>query len=601
MRHASLRLLLTLAVSTAAVAQHGGGGSVGITGDAATTDSARLQRLFDADWTRNMNEYPEWGTWVGWHGGHGRWTDNSQAAMQSRREVARNTLKALDAIDRTALNDVDRLSYDLFRRDLEQGIADERFHGEYMALNQLGGIHQSAPSLLLAMSTSSGVTYDDILSRLRGLPAVIDQDMELMKEGLRRGITPPRIVLRDVPAQIEALLADDPLDSPLLMSFRKFPSTVDSGRHEKLRAEAVEIYRTMLQPAVKRLHDFVADVYIPGARETIGMSAMPDGHEWYASAVRRQTTTNLSPGEIHEIGLKEVARIRGEMEKVIATTGFKGSFQEFLDFLRTDPQFFHKDAESLLAGYRDICKRADPELIRLFGRLPRLPYGVIPIPSYSEKSQTTAYYNPGSLEAGRPGYFYANTYNLKARPKWEMEALALHEAVPGHHLQIAIAQELEGLPMFRQEGGYTAFVEGWGLYSESLGTEMGFYKDPYSKFGQLTYEMWRAVRLVVDVGIHELGWSRDQAIRYFKENTGKTDHDIEVEVDRYITWPGQALAYKIGELKIRELRAYAERELGDAFDIRGFHDTVLGSGALPLDALEANVRNWVAQKQSAGS
>ena len=280
------------------------------------------------------------------------------------------------------------------------------------------------------------------------------------------------------------------------------------------------------------------------------------------------------------------------MEQVVEDSGFTGTFEGFVEFLRTDARFFFERPQDLLAGYRDIVKRADPELVRLFGRLPRLPYGVRPVPAYAEKSQTTAYYEPGSPEAGRPGYFYANTYDLRARPKWEMEPLALHEAVPGHHLQIALAQELPALPEFRKHGFYTAYVEGWGLYAESLGGEMGFYQDPYSRFGQLTYEIWRAIRLVVDTGLHALGWSRQQAIDYFIANAGKAEHDIVVEVDRYIVWPGQALAYKIGELKIKELRARAQSELGARFDVRAFHDEVLGQGALPLDVLDERIRAW---------
>jgi len=288
-----------------------------------------------------------------------------------------------------------------------------------------------------------------------------------------------------------------------------------------------------------------------------------------------------------------VKRIRAEMEALIPQTGFKGSFADFSKFLRTDPKFYYSDAESLVHAYRDIAKRADPELAHLFGKLPRLPYGVKEVPSYAEKSQTTAYYEPGSPQAGRPGWYMVNTYALNTRPKGEMEALSLHESVPGHHLQIALAQEMEDAPEFRKNGGYTAFVEGWGLYSESLGIEMGFYKDPYMKFGQLTYEMWRAIRLVVDTGMHSMGWSRQQAIDYFMANASKSEHDITVEVDRYIVWPGQALAYKIGELKLKELRALATKELGDKFDIRQFHDQVLNNGALPLDILEKRIKDWV--------
>jgi len=345
------------------------------------------------------------------------------------------------------------------------------------------------------------------------------------------------------------------------------------------------------------LHEFLATKYLPGARESIAAADLPDGKAWYEFAVRTSTTTRKTPAQIHELGLAEVKRIRAEMDKVIQQTGFQGSFADFCKFLRTDPKFYYTDAESLLTAYRDICKRVDPELPRLFGKLPRLSYGVKAVPSYAEKSQTTAYYEGGSPEAGRPGWYFANTYALNTRPKWEMEALSLHESVPGHHLQIALAQELEATPEFRKHGGYTAFVEGWGLYAESLGPEMGFYKDPYAHFGQLTYEMWRAVRLVVDTGMHSMGWTRQQAIDYFMANSSKNEHDITVEIDRYIAWPGQALAYKIGELKIKELRAYATRELKARFDIRQFHDQVLGVGAVPMDILEARIKAWVAEKK----
>jgi uncharacterized protein (DUF885 family) len=286
------------------------------------------------------------------------------------------------------------------------------------------------------------------------------------------------------------------------------------------------------------------------------------------------------------------------MDQVIAQTGFKGTFDEFLVFLRKDPQFYYTNKEDLLRGYRDIAKRIDPELTRFFGKLPRLTYGVLPVPGYSERSQTTGYYEPGSVQAGRPGYFYANTYALNTRPKWEMEALTSHEAVPGHHLQISLAQEMENVPEFRKYGSYTAFVEGWGLYSESLSEEMGMYRDPYMKFGQLTYEMWRAIRLVVDTGMHSMGWTRQQAIDYFLANASKNEHDVTVEVDRYIVWPGQALAYKIGMMKIKELRAYATKELGPKFDVRAFHDEVLANGALPLDVLEVQVKQWVAAQKA---
>jgi uncharacterized protein (DUF885 family) len=440
--------------------------------------------------------------------------------------------------------------------------------------------------------------YENLIARLKGVPKVLDQVMVLLNKGLESGITPPRITLRDVPEQIKSQMIENPDENELLKPFREFPADISETQRERLRREAAAILKEKVLPAFGKLDEFFVKTYLPGTRETIAMSALPDGKAWYAFNVRTTTTTTRTPDQIHELGLSEVKRIRKEMDKVIAETGFKGSFAEFCQFLRTDPKFYYTDAESLLRGYRDIVKRIDPELARLFGKLPRLPYGVKVIPAGAEKSQTTAYYQPGSPQAGRPGWYYANTYALNTRPKWEMEALSLHESVPGHHLQISLSQEMEEAPEFRKHGGYTAFVEGWGLYSESLGAEIGLYKDPYSKFGQLTYEMWRAVRLVVDTGMHSMGWTRQQAIDYFMSNSSKNEHDIVVEVDRYIVWPGQALAYKIGELKIKELRAFATKELGDKFDVRQFHDQVLDSGALPMDILEKRVKEWVAAKKA---
>jgi len=360
-----------------------------------------------------------------------------------------------------------------------------------------------------------------------------------------------------------------------------------------LTDEAKRVYTASVAPAFQRLHDYFASTYLPACRESIAATSLPAGAAAYSFHVAWQTTTELTPKQIHEIGLSEVKRIRAEMDKVIASTGFKGSFHDFTEFLRTDARFYYDKPDDLVNGYRIIAKRIDPELAHEFGKLPRLTYGVCPIPDFKAPSQTTAYYQPGSPVVGRPGCYFVNTYNLHARPKWEMEALSLHEAVPGHHLQIALAQEQENVTEFRKHVGYSAFVEGWALYCESLGEELGLYKDPYSKFGQLTYEMWRGVRLVVDTGMHSMGWSRDRSIQFFKDNTGKTDQDITVEVDRYIVWPGQALAYKLGQLKIRELRTEAEKRLGAKFGVRKFHDEILEQSAVPLTVLEPRVKHWI--------
>jgi uncharacterized protein (DUF885 family) len=543
-----------------------------------------------------MEEFPEMATFTGHPGQDHRWTDLSLPAVERRRRELEIPVRALATIDRSRLPPADQLDHDVFKREAEEALEGRRFPSELMPLSQMNGVQQDVAQMLAMMPAAAAAHYENILARLEAVPTLVDQTIALMKEGLAAGLTPPRVTLRDVPQQLRNQLVDDPAQSPLLRAFARFPESLPAAECERLRARAAAAYAGHVRPAYRRLYEFLVNEYVPGAREPIAMRALPDGESWYAWSTRQYTTTARSPDEIHAIGLAEVDRIRAAMVGAIVATGFAGTFHEFVRFLRTDPRFYFEDADALLGAYRDICKRADPELVRLFGRLPRLPYGVKPVPAYAEKSQTTAYYEPGSPAAGRPGYFFANTYDLPSRPIWEMEALALHEAVPGHHLQIALAQEMEDVPEFRRHGRFTAFVEGWGLYAEGLGAEMGFYTDPYALFGRLSYEMWRAIRLVVDTGMHWRGWSRQQAIDYFKDNSGKAEHDIIVEVDRYIVWPGQALAYKIGEMKIKELRARAACEVGPAFDLRAFHDLVLGAGALPLDVLEARVLAWASAR-----
>ena len=557
-------------------------------------DTKRFERYIEIARNQALLDDPELATQLGDPRGQGRWTDESPDAIAQRKQCERDGLALMRSIARDKLSVSNQLNYDLLLDQLQTAVQGQAFPQELLQMSQLNGPQQDPAATLAMMPNASVEQLANQVSRLEALPQSIDQSIALMRAGIKAGVTPPRITLRDVPQQIRNQLVDDPAASPLLTGFVNIPQTVDSLQQAALREKAQLVYREQIVPAYDRLLAFTENEYLPAARESIAARDLPNGESWYNYDVKKRTTTDLTPEQIHEIGVREVARIHAEMEQVMAETGFKGSFAEFLVFLRTDPQFYYTSAEDLVRGYRDIAKRADPALTRLFGLLPRTPYGVIPVPEYAEQSQTTAYYQEGSLKAGRPGYYFVNTYALNTRPRWEMEALTLHEAVPGHHLQISLAQEMDGVPWFRQESSYTAFVEGWGLYAESLGSELGFYQDPYSHFGQLTYEMWRAVRLVVDTGMHYLGWSRQQAIDYFKENAGKQEHDIIVEIDRYIVWPGQALAYKIGELKFKELRAYAEHELGEQFDIRAFHDTVLGAGAVPLNVLEANVHRWVA-------
>ena len=563
------------------------------------SDSARLHQLFDLDWEYTNVTYPENATYVGYRGQNDRWTDLSVPAIRKRRADYASELKVIAAINRAHLNPADQLSYDIFKRGVEEFIEGTRFQGDLLQISQMGGPQTSA-STISFMPAQTVKDYTDMIARLRALPAVLDQTIVLLDSGVKLGITPPRITLRDVPNQVKDLVPEDPMKSALLAPFTSFPIGIAESDRARLRADAVRAYNELDRPAFQRLRAYLTNTYIPRSRETIGMNALPNGAAWYAYNVKVQTTTTRTPAEIHALGLSEVKRIRAEMDSLIRSTGFTGDFAAFTHMLRTDPKFFYTDSASLVRGYRDITKRIDPELPKLFGRLPRLPYGVSTIPSYSAPSQTTAYYQPGTPEAHRAGQYFVNTYKLDTRPTWEMEVLTSHEAVPGHHLQIAISQELEGIPAFRRYGGYTAFVEGWALYSESLGPELGLEKDPYSKFGQLTYQMWRAIRLVIDPGIHSLGWSRQQAIDYFKANSAKTENDITVEVDRYIVWPGQALAYKSGELEIKALRKYAEQELGARFDIRAFHDQILGQGGLPLDVLHTRIRAWVAEQKKGG-
>ena len=569
--------------------------------------SDRFRALLDEDWKYWMAQYPETATALGYpsagsgQGHHSRWTDYSRAAIDARAKHLGETLVQLTTLDRSQLSPADQVSYDLYREMTDTAIEGLAFGNDAMPVrgvvvrnlrmpvNQMEGVQQDIPRIIALMPATSPADYENIVARLKAAPALIDQTIALMRQGMAEGMTPPQITVRDVPDQVRAQIVDDALKSPLLEAFTKWPASIAPSDRERLTKAAVAAYTEAVRPAFSRLHEFLTGTYQPACRTTVGVDRLPKGAELYAYNVRWHTTTARTPKEIHETGLAEVQRIRAEMDAIIKEVGFTGSFEDFKQFLRTNPAFYYTDADRLVAGYRDVAKRADPELARLFRTLPRTPYGVQRVPDATAPSQTTAYYEPGALSAGRPGNMFANTYKLDSRPKWEMEALTLHEAVPGHHLQISLAQEIDGLPEFRKNTSYTAFVEGWALYAESLGEEMGFYQDPYSKFGQLTYEMWRAVRLVVDTGLHSMGWARQQAIDFFAANAAKTLQDIIVEVDRYIVWPGQALGYKVGQLKIRELRHDAERRLGARFDLRSFHDVVLSEGAVPLDVLERRV------------
>jgi uncharacterized protein (DUF885 family) len=595
-----------LAMPIVLLAQAGANGKRSAESRSENDTTRKFRSYLEEDWKRWMAEYPEFATAAGFPGQNRRWRDDSPAGIEARKKHLHESAATLKKFSRDALPRSEQVNFDLYSDLLsiaEEGLqyGDDPLPARnvvpqnlWMPVNQMSGVQQEAAEAISTMPNRSVADYEDILARLEALPPFVEQQLALLEEGLKRGYSPPKLMLRDVPKQIADLIPAEPMASALLEPFQSFPVEIPEHDRARLTNGAKEIYTSRVVPAFRKLHDYIVSSYLPACRESIAATAQPKGAEAYAFHVRWQTTTNLTPQQIHEIGLSEVKRIRWEMDKVIASTKFKGSFHEFTEFLRNDPRFYFEKPDDLVNGYRIIAKKIDPELAHLFGKLPRLPYGVTPIPDFKAPSQTTAYYQAGAPNVGRPGYYFVNTYNLHARPKWEMEALSLHESVPGHHLQISLAQEMENVPEFRKHTGYSAFVEGWALYCESLGEELGMYKDPYSKFGQLSYEMWRAVRLVVDTGMHAQGWRREQAIQFFKDNTGKTDQDITVEVDRYIVWPGQALAYKLGQLKIRELRTQAEQRQGVKFNVRAFHDAVLENGSLPLNVLTAHMQNWMA-------
>ncbi|HYH85430.1 MAG TPA: DUF885 domain-containing protein [Pyrinomonadaceae bacterium] len=555
-----------------------------------------LYKLLDDEWEWTMREYPTFASNLGDRRYNDRWEDVSLEAVGRRHQHRQDALKRLQSIKRAQLSASDQLNYDLFKKDLDADIEQNKFKLYLLPINQRGGI-QTVDELTELLRFQTVKDYDDWLARMKFLPRYMDDTIALMREGVREKMLWPKIVQQRVPGQLDKQIVARPEDSPFFKPFKEYPSDISAADRERLTRDAREAVAQSVIPAFQRLKEYFTKEYMPASFDGIGAWQWPNGAEAYAFLARRYTTTSMTPEQIHEKGLSEVARIRAEMQKIMTQVGFKGTHKEFFKKLRTDDEFYYKKPSELLDAYRAISKRIDPNLVKVIKTIPRMPYGVTPIPDKIAPDTTTAYYQQPAADGSRPGYYYVNLYKPESRPKWEMMALSLHESVPGHHLQIARAMELGEIPKFRRYGGYTAFVEGWGLYSESLGEDMGLYDDPYSKFGQLTYEMWRAVRLVVDTGMHHYKWDRQRAIDYFLDNAAKTEQDIVNEIDRYITDPGQALAYKIGELKIKELRARARQQLGDKFDVREFHDVVLGSGAVPLDVLERNVDSWIASNK----
>lgn len=554
------------------------------------SENERLTAFFDLYIKHYKYIYPVTATYYGDKENNHRWDNMSSQGRKEKKDFITAYYKASHSFTMGLLSADNQNHLRILKRNLKnRQQLFVQFPEEFFSVEQVRGFHQTIPTVLKIMPLKTEQDIENYIERLKGISGVLTDLEKTLKLGIKQGVVMPRNTVMNVPQQVENIISNDFDTNEFLQPLLKLKNK------KEIQNQAWQIIQEDVNPAFLRFQKFMENEYIPQSRTTYGLSALKNGNAWYDARIQYHTTTNLSAKEIHEIGKQEVKRILNEMKSIRDELKFQGSQEEFHEFLRTDAQFYYTDKEDLLTGYRDICKRIDPELPRFFKTLPRLPYGVKEIPSFTEKSAPTAYYASGSLEARRAGYFFANTYNLQSRPKWEMEALTIHEAVPGHHLQISLAKELENFPEFRDYIFFTAFVEGWALYSESLGEELGLYQDLYSKYGQLTFEMWRAVRLVVDTGIHAFGWSRQEAIDYFVAHSSKSLHDIEVEVDRYIAWPGQALSYKIGELKIKALKQEAQKELGQQFDVREFHNVLLENGSIPLDVLEENVKKWIEQ------
>ena len=568
---------------------------------AALADAGEdFNALLDEAWEWHLAENPMVASGAGDRRYNTEWRDGSLTAIEQRHLQRRDFLRRVYAIDRAALPEADKLNYELFRRDMQRRVDEHQFKGFLMPFSQRGGV-QNLDNQANQLRFETVGDFEDWLARMDKIDTVVDQTIEVANRGIERGFVLPRVLMERIPDQIAVQLVENGEESPFYRTFETMPGSITKKDQERLREAAIKTIEDTVVPAYRKLARYFEKTYLPATRETVGLSSLPNGSAWYEFLARRYTTTVMTPDEIHRTGLEEVKRIRGEMQLIIDELGFEGDFQDFLTFLRTDPQFYYDNPDDLYEAYLATSKRIDPELVKLFGTLPRMPYGVKPIPDAIAPDTTTAYYSRPAADGSRAGIYWVNLYRPEVRPKYEIEVLSVHEAMPGHHLQLAIQQEIGDMPNFRRYTGFTAFVEGWGLYSESLGYDLGLYKDAYSRFGALTYDMWRAVRLVVDTGIHYKGWTRQQAIDFFKDNAAKTEHDIVNEIDRYIVMPGQALAYKIGQLKILSLRAQAEATLGDDFDVREFHDVLLGGGALPLDILQRRMDDWLAQQLAEGS
>ncbi|MDP9109444.1 MAG: DUF885 domain-containing protein [Pseudomonadota bacterium] len=570
----------------------------------ASAASLALHQLLAREWEWQLHEFPEFASTLGDHRYDDRLTDQSIAAVMRRKQHQAAFRQAVRSIDARQLVGQDAISHQILLSSAAKDEQIERIYGslpfsasdDWMILSQMDGVHLAMPALAKALRFETVRDYENYLARLAALPTHLAQLKARMQVGMVSGWMPPAVPLERLPEQLATHLETDPQKAVLYRPFLQFPASISPAEQSRLKAAGAAAVQQSVVPAFTALRQFVVDSYLPACRRQLGATSLPGGAAYYQAMILSQTTTTLTPKEIHELGLREVARINAEMDAVMRSTGFTGDRAAFQHYINTDPKFTFTRGVDMLTRYRDIAKRADAELPRFFAELPRLPYGVRPMEAY--EGDNAAHYTAGSVAGGRAGYFEANTNNPTKSTWYGMESLVMHEAVPGHHLQISRQQELLDLPEFRKYAGFNAYVEGWALYAESLGGELGFYTDPYSKFGQLANEMWRATRLVIDTGIHAFGWTREQAIAYKETNAAASHEEAVAEIDRYIVWPGQALGYKLGELRIKALRAKAAAELGERFDLRRFHNAVLDNGALPLDVLDQQITLWIAREKT---
>lgn len=567
---------------------------------AAASPTDDFRALWQREWAWRLEQYPTFATAVGEHRYDESLGTVDEASQQRRLAYYKDVAKALEAIDPAALDAATRVDYAIYKGQIGSAIANIELHGYRLSINSDSPFYGELAFLSRQMPFADERDYRRYLARLADIPRWFDEHTAQLREGLKTGMTPPRIVLagRDGELKTQAGVTD-PEKSAFYAPFAKLPATIDWQTADALRAQARDVIGKQVVPAYAKLLRFFDEEYAPHARESLAAESLPDGKRYYRQQIRDYVTLDLDPAAIHATGLAEVARIRAAMEAIVKEVKFDGDFAAFLAFLRSDPQFYAKTPEELLMRAAWIAKRVDGQLPKLFATLPRQPFGIAPVPDSIAPYYTSGRYVPAAEGSGEPGYYWVNTHDLKSRTLYTLPALTLHESVPGHHLQGALANEQTGQPPFRRYSYLSAYGEGWALYAESLGEDMGIYTTPYERFGRYTYEMWRACRLVVDTGVHSKGWTRAQAVAYMRDNTALSLHEIDTEVDRYISWPGQALSYKLGELEIRSLRREAEGALGARFDVRAFHDAVLSLGSVPLDLLRERIRAWIAERQAA--